>query len=445
MNGVLIALAFAISLGIAVLLPSEGPAALVLCAVSATVACFFINRIQEHRKFLLQVFLGGLLVRMLVGTSIFYGNLQEFFGGDALTYDHHGYWLLQSWLGESSYVVAIANYASGWGMPYVVAAIYGVVGRNQLAVQFVNSVVGAATAPLIFLCAQHLFENTRVARMSAILVAFFPSLVLWSSQGLKDGLIIFLLALTIVATLKLRERLTISYFLALLIAVFGIFSLRFYIFYMLIAAILGGFLFNANTSTQALVRRLVVVLGIGLSLTYLGVIRTASSQFEVYGNLQTLHRSRSDMADRADSGFASDADVSTTSGALSTIPVGLTYILLAPFPWQVANLRQSITLPEMLIWWASIPFLLAGLWFTLRYRLRQAFPILLFTIMVTLAYSIFQGNVGTAYRQRAQLLIFYFIFVSVGVVLFKERREAQRRRFDEARQASLAKILPERI
>jgi hypothetical protein len=31
--------------------------------------------------------------------------------------------------------------------------------------------------------------------------------------------------------------------------------------------------------------------------------------------------------------------------------------------------------------------------------------------------------VGTAYRQRSQLLVFYFIFVSVGFVLMKERRE----------------------
>jgi hypothetical protein len=31
--------------------------------------------------------------------------------------------------------------------------------------------------------------------------------------------------------------------------------------------------------------------------------------------------------------------------------------------------------------------------------------------------------VGTAYRQRSQILVFYFIFVAVGGVLFKERRE----------------------
>jgi hypothetical protein len=55
--------------------------------------------------------------------------------------------------------------------------------------------------------------------------------------------------------------------------------------------------------------------------------------------------------------------------------------------------------------------------------LRQIAPILIFTTMLSIAYSIFQGNVGTAYRQRAQLLVFYFIFVAVGFVLVKEKRE----------------------
>ena len=54
-------------------------------------------------------------------------------------------------------------------------------------------------------------------------------------------------------------------------------------------------------------------------------------------------------------------------------------------------------------------------------------PILIFTVMLTFAYSVFQGNVGTAYRQRAQLLVFYFIFVAVGFVLIKEKREERKR------------------
>jgi hypothetical protein len=55
--------------------------------------------------------------------------------------------------------------------------------------------------------------------------------------------------------------------------------------------------------------------------------------------------------------------------------------------------------------------------------LRQVLPILLFTLMLTLAYALAQGNIGTAYRQRSQLLVFYFIFVAVGMVLVIEVRQ----------------------
>ncbi|HEX7174953.1 MAG TPA: hypothetical protein VF240_06705, partial [Pyrinomonadaceae bacterium] len=113
---------------------------------------------------------------------------------------------------------------------------------------------------------------------------------------------------------------------------------------------------------------------------------------------------------------------------------GMIYLLFAPFPWQLVNLRQSLTLPEMLVWWGAFPFLVVGLWFTVRYRMRQALPILVFTTMLTLAYSVFQGNVGTAYRQRSQLLVFYFIFASVGLVIARESRDDKRL---EARAANL--------
>jgi hypothetical protein len=56
--------------------------------------------------------------------------------------------------------------------------------------------------------------------------------------------------------------------------------------------------------------------------------------------------------------------------------------------------------------------------------------------MLTLAYSIFQGNVGTAYRQRSQILVFYFIFAAVGAVLLKERHEERQREQRLRRQAA---------
>jgi hypothetical protein len=150
------------------------------------------------------------------------------------------------------------------------------------------------------------------------------------------------------------------------------------------------------------------------------------------------------MARSADSGFAKDVDVGTTAGALTAIPIGFIYLMFAPFPWQLASLRQGLALPEMVIWWLSFPLLILGLWYAIKHRLRDISPILIFTTMLTLAYSLFQGNVGTAYRQRSQLLVFYFIFVAVGAILMKERMEDRRRNQLRAKQ-ELADLRAARI
>jgi hypothetical protein len=426
-----------------------GAAAVLVCACAALVAAFFISMTGQQKGLLLQLFLGGLLVRAVIGTIIYLFGAQEFFGGDALTYDFLGRLVLDFWHGISPAGIAdeLGSSGGGRGMVYLVAAIYAVTGPNMLAVQLFNAVLGAATAPLIFLCARHIFGSLRVARMAGLLVAFFPSLVLWSSQGLKDGPIVFLLAAAMLATLKLGERLSLSYLLLLIAAMFAVLSMRFYVFYMVAAAVAGSFLVGMRAlSTRSVARQFAVVLFAGLTLTYLGVLRTASLQIETFGNLQAVQQSRADLARSAKSGFGQDVDVSTTSGALSMVPVGVLYLLFAPFPWQLGSLRQSITLPEMLAWWAAFPLLAMGVWFTIKYRLRQALPILLFTTMLTLAYSVFQGNVGTAYRQRSQILVFYFIFVAVGAGLLKEKqedRERERLRMREtARERNAAQARP---
>jgi hypothetical protein len=407
--------------------------AVLLCTVVAAPAGLFAFRQRANGTYLLRLFIGALLVRMIVGTAIFVFRGQDFFGGDALTYDFFGSAQLAAWGGDH-YFQALANkfirsgQGSGWGMVYLVAAVYGIIGRNMLAIQYMNAVFGAATAVIIFLCAHHVFNNLRVARIAGIAVAFYPSLVLWSAQGLKDGPIVFFLALSILATLKLGEKLSLIYIVVLICSLSALITLRFYVFYMICVAIGGAFVIGMQSITAtSFLRQFTAVILLGLALTYVGATRSATVNFEQYGNLERLQRSRADQARSAESGFGQDVDVSNTSGALSTIPMGILYLLFAPFPWQITSLRQSITLPEMVIWWASFPLLVLGLWFTIKYRLRMISPILIFTVMLTLAYSVFQGNVGTAYRQRAQLLVFYFIFVAVGFVVLKEKREEKKK------------------
>lgn len=411
--------------------------AVLLWLLLGLVVGYFIYQGKEERSFLLQLFAWSLLVRIVVSTAIFIFNAQEFFGGDALTYDFYGFAQMKAWQGDA-YFQTLSNHfsesqASAWGMVKIVAVVYSVIGRNTLAIQFLNSVIGAATAVLIFACAKQVYKNARVGKIAAVYVAFFPSLVLWSAQGLKDAPIVFFLVIAILASLRLNEKFSTKYAVVLIAALFSILSLRFYVFYMMLVAIGGSFLLGMQKITPTnFARQFIVLILVGVSLTYLGVTRYANAQFERFGNLEAVQRSRADLS-RAGSGFGKEVDVSTTEGAISTIPLGLVYLLFAPFPWQLVSLRQSITLPEMVIWWCSFPLLVLGIWYSIKYKLRQIAPILIFTTMLSLAYSVFQGNVGTAYRQRAQLLVFYFVFVAVGLVLLKEKKEERDRR----RQAGL--------
>jgi 4-amino-4-deoxy-L-arabinose transferase-like glycosyltransferase len=315
--------------------------------------------------------------------------------------------------------------------------IYKIIGQNMLATQYVNSVLGAATAPLAYMISLELFPNKRVARVCALLTAFFPSLVLWTSQGLKDGPIIFLLTVAMLATLKLGTRFSYKYLTALALALCGLITLRFYVFYIIVLSITVAFIMGRQRLTaQSFARQFIIMGVVGVALAYFGVSRYAGQQYESYGNMKQLQLMHLDASQSAQSGYGKDIDVSTPEGALSAIPIGLTYLMLAPFPWQLTSLRQMITLPEMLLWWLSIPLLVLGMWFAVKHRLREVAPILIFTTLLTVTYSILMGNVGTAYRQRAQLLVFYFIFVAIGFVLLKEKREERTRlRLEEKKAA----------
>ena len=446
MNGLLLALSFTMFVAILMVAPADGAPATLFALPFAALATVGIFQIKDERRFLFRLFVSALLIRILVGTLIYGFRLQEFFGGDALTYDYFGHALVKVWEGNKSYQGAIDVFSgggasSGWGMLYMVGVIYKIIGRNMLAVQYVNSILGAVTAPLAFLIAMEIFPNRRVGRACALLSAFFPSLVLWSCQGLKDGPIVFLLAISMLATLKLGNRFNFKYLVALALALCGLLTLRFYVFYIVVLAVTAAFILGRRQLTaQTFARQLIIMMVIGVALAYFGVSRYATQQFDAYGSFQQLQRMRMDASQSAGSGFGQDVDVSTPAGAISAIPLGFSYLVLAPFPWQLASVRQIITLPEMLVWWSSLPLLVLGLWFAIKYKLREIAPILIFTTLLTLTYSVLQGNVGTAYRQRAQLLVFYFVFVAVGFVLVREKREDAGRRRASEKQASRERL-----
>lgn len=383
-----------------------------------------ITRSQtEDETYLTNLFIGALLARLLFGLLVHTLELRSFFGGDAITYDERGFALAEYWWAHDPLPSDIGSRTANWGMDYFVAGLYSIFGRNIFLAQCAVAVFGAATPGLVYLCAHEIFHNKRVSRIASLLVAFFPSFIVWSGQLLKDGLVVFLIVLAMITVLELQKR--FSYIAAglLVVSLFGILAMRFYVFYMVAVAVVGSFVVGISKTNRGIVQRMVAIIVVGVGLTYFGVLRMAEQNLETFGSLERVQVSRASLTRTADSGFGEEIDVSTTQGAISAIPIGLIYLMLAPFPWEVSSLRSAITTPEVLVWWAMIPVVIMGIVYTVRHRLRAALPILIFSLMLTLAYSIFQGNVGTAYRQRTQIQVFLFIFFAVGWVLIKERKE----------------------
>lgn len=421
------ALVATLGLSIAIGFP-DGLIAIIL--VTTLSLCFIsvFRRFTDENITVTRIFLLALALRMLFGIFIHSYSLREFFGGDANSYHSNGSGWLDVWLSgiEPSLELIYQNKPSsgaGWGMNYLVASIYFITGKNIFAAQSFCAVVGAATAPLVFFCSRMIYNNLQVAKIAAYSVAVFPSFVIWSGQLLKDGLIVFLLVSAMILTMRLREKFTYSTLGLLILALFGVMSLRFYIFYMVVVAVVGSFVIGLSKSNTSILFRLLLIVLLGVALTYFGPGERMSVELTTFGNLERIQQSKSDLSKRANSGYGEELDVSTTEGALAALPVGFFYLMFAPIPWEATNLRQAITIPEVILWWMLIPFIIVGLLYTVKNKPRSALPILVFSLLVTLAYSLFQGNVGTAYRQRTQIQVFLFIFIAVGWTFFREKRE----------------------
>jgi hypothetical protein len=82
---------------------------------------------------------------------------------------------------------------------------------------------------------------------------------------------------------------------------------------------------------------------------------------------------------------------------------------------------QLLSLPEMIWVYALTPSIIRGVAILVRDQLRQALQVLLLTALLTLAYAIGSGNIGTLYRHRAQSMVFYLMFAAIGLEARRSR------------------------
>jgi 4-amino-4-deoxy-L-arabinose transferase-like glycosyltransferase len=361
----------------------------------------------------------ALLLRLVVGVVITLADLDDVFAPDHQTYDFFASWLARYWSGDSIVYPWKLLDPGPKAYYYIVATLYWVFGRVEFLPKLLNMLVGASTIPLAYEVAFGLGVGSAAALRAALYTGFFPSLVLWSVLNVRDSWVVFLILLVCREAMRVSQKGSLRHLLGLLGGVVLLVQFRDYIF-LPVAAPAALFFFvrkRANVGRNVLLGMLVAIAVIYTDQAF-GNSKLQRIDFE------TLNEIRHGTAE-GNSLFEPTADISTPGKALLFLPKGLAFFLLAPFPWQLTNVRQALTLPEMLFLYVLIPSIVAGIVHLARDRTRDALLVLLVSAGLTVGYSLGQANAGTAYRHRAQVLPFFLMFGAVGVELRRRRATAQ--------------------
>ena len=255
------------------------------------------------------------------------------------------------------------------------------------------------------------------------LTCLFPIMIIWSIQTIKEPFVILLEVLALYGCIQLRiSKFALRHILLCGVCVIILATMRFY------AAYLTGLVILITLALPHLRRRrfsIGAAIGVvAIAFPVLSSVGALNKDTETAGefDLQRVDQFRKGMARTADSGVETNFDTQTTRGLGLMTLFGGVHLLLAPFPWQLktGSVRMALTAPEMVVWWYMFfALVLPGLKLAIRHRFGDVMPLLLFLLLLSGIYSVTFGNVGTAYRQRAQLMPYLLIFAAMRLEQWK--------------------------
>src|SRR5581483_11179184 len=120
-------------------------------------------------------------------------------------YEWIGGVLSQAWLGKGPPFPLGREQNQGYF--YVCGMADYIVGGFPAGAPFLNAIIGTLNIFLVYRLARRFFHAV-VARRAAALVAYVPSMILWSSIAVKDPIMAFLAIACLSGCVELKRRFT---------------------------------------------------------------------------------------------------------------------------------------------------------------------------------------------------------------------------------------------
>jgi dolichyl-phosphate-mannose-protein mannosyltransferase len=365
---------------------------------------------EDNRGTVSGVLLWAFALRLAALIGVHFTLSPYFFAPDASLYEQWGRQLANAWAGLGP----VPPQASGILPNYVDlnAVFIWLTGDSSIAAPILNVFVGTWTVLVVYVLTRDLVGE-RSAKWAAVVTASFPSLVLWSVLNIRDALATFVVTAVVYLGIRLLRRPSGLRIMMLILALLALQALRDYMAFLVAAGLVLGV--AAATRRQRLGPTLAIgtlgALFATIGANQLGLF----SQAPVGEALETAAQLREGLMVGAGSSYGAQFDTSSLSGALAFLPRGLAFLLFAPFPWRIESTLQAVAMPETLLWYPLFLFSVIGIRRVAERSGRDwLVPASVLLIVVT-SYALVEGNFGTAYRHRAQIMPLFFVFASVGL------------------------------
>ena len=382
-----------------------------------TVLVLTRERDLEVRQWLTNLLLAALGLRLILALFVHFQLSPYFFAPDAIGYERMGKQIGDYWAGSGLVPQALRE---GWRPSYIHlnAVFHYLFGESSIALVVLNMFAGVWTALLTFYLTRE-FLSVSSAKVAALLTAFFPSLVLWSILNIRDALATLAIVLLVLYGVRLSKGFRASHVVIFAASLLGLGLLRDYMAFLVVSGLAIGSV--TALRPDRLVGTMAFGTVVGLAFTYFADQVGLFSTMRPEEALETAQILRLGLQAGATSAFGIGAETETVGGALRYLPLGVSYLLFSPFPWAIQSSLQLTAMPETLLWYPLFLLALKGVRISLRGRLTNVIIVLAVLVIVVSSYALVEGNFGTAYRHRAQIMPLFFVFSGVGLSWLKER------------------------
>ncbi len=335
-------------------------------------------------------------------------------GADAITFERN------AWeLGRYGFINLLKNFTgpSPNFISWIIGIPYSLFGRSILMAQSISLLFGIGCIYLGWLIAYEIWGRS-IANKVGWTIALFPSVILYSVLILREVYIVFFLLLALYGIMSWLKTNSIK---SLIVSTIGFTGSIFFHGGLLVGALifmaivlfislinLFKSFINLKINLKSLVISIVLLMVVHsyftneLSVPYLGT-------FEDSINARNI-QNRTDVATRGTAAWPEWTTINSQSEIFYKGPLRSIYLVFAPFPWDVNELRHLIGMLDGILYMYLSYLTLRNIKVILNDPILRIFLILF--LAYVFVFGIGVGNFGTGIRHRSKFVVILILLAA---------------------------------